>query len=395
MRCLWLTRIDPLPQNSGELIYSGRMIESFARSGAELAVLCLANPDSTRRDGDVEDGVRWHLAPSAPRPPWRSVLSPLPNAAYRCAAPALRGRLEAMLAAGPWDLVVFDCLSVGWALPAVLSSTASGGRRPRMVYVSHNHEETTRTRVARDCDGNPLKRAVLLSDARKAALLERRLVNAADLVTAIAPADRALFAGARRGRPVVELPPGYGGRRLERRAITGATPRRVVMVGSYEWVAKQVNLREFTGAAAPAFAETGAELTVVGNGGAFLDALRREFPSVAFTGRVDDVYPYMDRARMAVVPERLGGGFKLKALDYVFNRLPIAALDHAFEGMPLKDRESVLSFPDYRGLVGGILRAIDDLETLNRLQERAYAACAGRFEWASRGRTLAEAVATL
>lgn len=395
MRCLWLTRIDPSPQNTGELIYSGRLIRSFAESGMEVTALCLANPESDRRDGEVANGVRWRVAPWSHRPSWGSLLSPLPNLAYRCAAPALRSKLDAMLANEPWDLVVFDCLSVGWALPSVAASTTNGGRRPLMVYVSHNHEESTRTRVAREYTGSPLKRAVLRSDARKAASLERRLVHAADLVTAISPSDHALFTEARRGRPVVDLPPGYGGRRLERRAITAETPRRVVMVGAYEWVAKQANLREFTRAAAPAFRESGAELTVVGNGGAFVDELRREFPTVTFTGRVDDVYPYMDQARMAVVPERLGGGFKLKALDYVFNRLPIAALAHSIEGMPLKDRESVLSFPDFRGLVNGILRSIDDLDMLNRLQESAYVACAGRFEWASRGKTLAEAVATL
>lgn len=395
MRCLWLTRIDPTPQNTGELIYSGRLIESFARSGADITVLCMANPESPRRDGVVEDGVRWCMTPWSRRPPWLSLLSPLPNLAYRSAASAMRGRLGAALAAETWDFVVFDCLSVGWALPAVLASTANGGRRPRVVYVSHNHEETTRARVARNYSGSPLKRAALLSDARKAANLERRLVHAADLVTAISPTDHALYASARPGRPLVDLPPGYGGRRLERRAITAETPRRVVMVGSYEWVAKQDNLREFTRAAAPAFRDAGAELTVVGNGGTFLETLRREFPTVTFTGRVDDVYPYMDGARMAVVPERLGGGFKLKALDYVFNRLPIAALENAFDGMPLTDHESVLSFRDFRGLVNGILRSIDDLDMLNRLQEQAWRECAGRFEWASRGRTLSSAIGAL
>src|SRR3546814_984845 len=59
----------------------------------------------------IDDGVRWRMAPHTHRPTWRSMLSPLPNLAYRCAAPALRTRLEAALAEEPWDLVVFDCLS--------------------------------------------------------------------------------------------------------------------------------------------------------------------------------------------------------------------------------------------------------------------------------------------
>jgi polysaccharide biosynthesis protein PslH len=40
-----------------------------------------------------------------------------------------------------------------------------------------------------------------------------------------------------------------------------------------------------------------------------------------------------------------------------------------------------------------VLEAIDDVERLNRLQERAYAACSGRFDWASRGRQILSAIA--
>jgi hypothetical protein len=40
-----------------------------------------------------------------------------------------------------------------------------------------------------------------------------------------------------------------------------------------------------------------------------------------------------------------------------------------------------------------VLAAIDDVERLNRLQERAYAACRDRFDWASRGRQILSAIA--
>ena len=37
----------------------------------------------------------------------------------------------------------------------------------------------------------------------------------------------------------------------------------------------------------------------------------------------------------ANMPEELGGGFKLKALDYVFHGLPLAILDDSAAGLPL------------------------------------------------------------
>jgi glycosyltransferase involved in cell wall biosynthesis len=384
--------MDPEPAINGELIYSDHMIRALAATGAEVAVVCGARPDSSRADDSVDGNVRWSIVDGRHRPAWQSILSPLPNIAFRCAGPAMRRRVSEALETYRWDVIAFDSLSMGWALPAALAASGGAQRRPRLVYVSHNHEETTRAGVARNYRGNPVKRAALVADARKAARLERRVAGAVDVVTAIAPTDAALYAERRCNLPVIALPPGYDGRRIARRDITAETPRQVVMIGSFDWVAKQMNLRLFAGAAATAFDRAGVALTVVGDGGRFLDAMRREFPSVRFTGRVDDIYPYLDRARIAVIPERFGGGFKLKSLDYVFNRLPVAALERSFDGVPLVRDESVLAYPDIATLVCGIVASIDDLPLLNRLQEHAFAACEDRFDWSARGRALSAAV---
>ena len=58
--------------------------------------------------------------------------------------------------------------------------------------------------------------------------------------------------------------------------------------------------------------------------------LRQRFASVTFIGSVEDVRPYMASARIALVPDELGG-FKLKGLDYVFSRLPVLAMCWAGE----------------------------------------------------------------
>jgi glycosyltransferase involved in cell wall biosynthesis len=92
------------------------------------------------------------------------------------------------------------------------------------------------------------------------------------------------------------------------------------------------------------------------------------------------------------VPERNGGGFKLKVLEYVFNRIPVFALSGSFAGVPLIHNDSVMLFPDHAALAHGVLEAIDDVERLNRLQERAYTAFRDRFDWASRGRQILSAI---
>src|SRR5262249_13669490 len=89
---------------------------------------------------------------------------------------------------------------------------------------------------------------------------------------------------------------------------------------------------------------------------------------------------------------RSGGGFKLKVLEYVFNRVPVFALNGSFAGVPLSHGESAMVHPDHVSLARSVLAAIDDLDRLNRLQEQAFAPCTGRFDWAGRGRRRVAAI---
>jgi glycosyltransferase involved in cell wall biosynthesis len=396
MRCLWLTWVDPVPEHDGQRIYSGHLIKAVAEAGADVHVLCAAGSGSPRRDGDHEGGVTWRLVQQPLPPAWASIPSALPHIAHRSATPAMQSRLASMLAGAAWDCIVFDGLGAGWALDPIRKALDGAAGRSRLVYVSHNHEESTRASIANGARRRPLRAALMQRDARKAGQLERRLVEAADLVTAITPEDAERFEAQAAGQPILVLPPGYQGRRLAERRITGEVPRRAIIVGSFEWVAKQMNLRAFLAAADPMFAAAGAELEVVGAGDPqFFDALRGSLDATRLVGRVDSITPYLDQARIAVVAERLGGGFKLKVLDYVFNRLPIAALEGSVAGAPLSPDASMLTFADHSPLADGVLAALDDLDLLNRLHTAAYQACAGLFDWRDRGERLTASIAAL
>ena len=395
MRCLWLTLADPEPRHNGQYVYSGGLIDSMAATGSEIEVLGLRRTDSARPDGTRDEHVVWWL-PGEPLDPlhsrWGSLASTLPHTAYRCRTAAMRQRLHELLDHGGWDGIVFDGISVGWALGPVRQFYAGRGERPRLIYISHNHEESLRQQVA-DSQRTFLRRQAVRLDAAKVSRLERDLVDSVDYVTAITPEDLRLYQPLRGSRPMGVITPGYRGRKLAQRRIGAGQPRRAVIVGSFDWIAKRMNLEEFVTVADPLFADRGAELIAVGSAEErFLQRLRRRTTASAFTGTVPDVTGYMDEARIAIVPERNGGGFKLKVLEYVFNRLPVFALSGSFAGVPLVHGESVMLFPDHAALARGVLAAIDDLDRLNALQERAFAACRDRFNWSSRGHQILSAI---
>ena len=388
MRCLWLTLADPEPRHNGQYVYSGGLIDSVAATGSEIEVLGLRRRDSPRGNGARDEHVVWWL-PGEPLDPlqsrWGSLASTLPHTAYRCRTAAMRHELHQLLERGGWDGIVFDGISVGWALAPVREFYAGKSERPRLIYVSHNHEESLRQQVA-DSQREFFRRQAVRLDAAKVSRLERDLVDQVDFVTAITPEDLKLYERRRGSKPMGVLTPGYRGRKLPERRLTADLPRRAVIVGSFDWIAKRMNLEEFVEVADPLFAAAGAELVAVGSAEEkFLERLRQRSKACTFTGTVPDVTRYLDEARIAIVPERNGGGFKLKVLEYVFNRIPVFALRGSFAGVPLVHDDSVMLYTDHEAMARGVLETIDDLDRLNRLQERAFAACRDRFDWASRG----------
>lgn len=385
MRCLWLTLADPEPQHNGQLIYSGGLIGGLASAGANVEVLGLARPENPRRFGEKDGNAVWWLARGPMRSRALSVLSTLPHMASRASTASLRKLLTDRLEQN-WDAIIFDGLSAGWAVDGVAEYRRKHGSRTKIAYVAHNHEPSLRREVARSHPPGPM-RVALAYDALKVGRLEHRIISLADLVTAITPEDRQLYAAECPRIATGVLTPGYRHRApVAGRAIGSERPRRAVIVGSFDWVAKRLNLQEFLAVADPLFAASGVHLQVVGSAdSSFLERMRRSAMATEFTGKVGNVDCYMDQARMALVPELHGGGFKLKALDYVFRRLPILAIHGSVAGMPLTPGESILYFRDHLSLAKGVVRVIDDFDRLNSLQDSAIDRCRDQFDWSSRG----------
>ncbi len=110
-------------------------------------------------------------------------------------------------------------------------------------------------------------------------------------------------------------------------------------------------------------------------------------------GRVDSFADAFAGARLALVSEPHGGGFKLKTLDYVFHRVPMLVQRGSVTGLPLENGAGMLEYTSTEALVDGALEALDDLDTLNRVQNEAYTRCESAFDWATRGARLRDAIA--
>ncbi len=404
MRCLWLTRKFPRPVNSGELIYSDGLIRSFAGAGVDVTVIAHDNDELPVGDGsacsEFEDrqGVRWRLG--TPKLPGRlaSLFTRLPSDAFRLKNGGPAEILARALATERWDAVIIDHAAIGWAMSVIDQQFPTGAEkdRPLVIYVSHSHEAKVRQEIASESPGGFPRKQILKWDAGKYARLENELCARADLVTAITHSEVEAYRSNFPDQEYLCLTPGYRGNVVINNEITIDTPRRIVMTGSFEWIAKRMNLQSFLAKAALPLAVSQIELQIVGKADpAFCAEMNERFPSVSFVGRVPDVTPYLKNARMGLIVEELGGGFKLKALDYIFHRLPLAGLNRAVDGLPLSSPGDILLEEEIRPLMHAVSATIDDFPVLNQMQRESYGKCRRAFDWADRGQALATAIEEL
>jgi glycosyltransferase involved in cell wall biosynthesis len=385
LRCLWLARAMPFPWTAGDRIYTAKLAGALAAAGVDVTFAGLEG----EAPPSAMPGIRWHIVPGAQRGKQASLASPMPLVAARHATPAYKTAVSELAARGPWDAVVVDQYGMGWVLrnPALLAG------RPVVVFVTHDHEESVTGMQWQDRTAGLPKRLALLQNHLKTRWFERWIARRSDLITTITEADAALFGAHVPDTPVLPLVPGYDGTRVAERAVGPDRPRAVVLFGSYRWSAKQANLRIFLDQADPLFAAAGVEIRVVGDMPEdFRRALEGRYRAARFTGFVEDPAPHLAGARLAVVAEPIGGGFKMKLLEYIFNRVPVAALEVCASGLPGEVRAQMLLAPELDGLLQAVLAAIDDVPRLDALQRGAFLAADGAFDWADRGFALRDAM---
>jgi polysaccharide biosynthesis protein PslH len=393
IRCLWIARYIPFPMDGGAQVYSANLSQSLAKAGAFVRFMGLGGTGAVPESAA---GVEWLAVPGRKRNRALAVLSALPFAAAIDATKAYQLLLETELQQA-WDAIVLDGYGSGWALDRCLAYCRSRRtHRPALVHVSHNNEEMLWLVMGREGRGSALKRLALRRNATKVATLERRMVRAVDLLTTITDEDRSTLGAAVARDRSLTINPGYSGPIVSARRITAATPRRVLIMGSFTWVVKQDNLARFVEIADPIFKKQGIELDVIGDiPKALLAALSARCRATHFHGFVTDVAPYLDRARIGIVPEPIGGGFKLKFLDYIFGRVPIATVSQAVAGLSEELQLAMLKNNSLAGLVAEIVSHIDRIDELNRMQEHAFALGKTQYDWNVRGERLLLAIAAI
>ena len=383
MNFIMLTHEYPYPANYGGHVYTSKLIENIIDAGHQLAVISSHPETAELAPSTYHQAFRFF--DKIPGKPWRYFANNVPYMVVRYVNQDAVRLLEAAVddARGDVDAIFVDYLGLGWTYKAISEIFAARGKKqPECIYVSHNVETDVRDLVAKGYKGNPVIKQFLAFDAKRTRRFELDMIARSDLVTTITQADADRFKDIGASADFYVLSPGYKDKIAPDRDLTADIPRAITLLGNRLTVMKRIVLDEFLDTSYAALKSAGIGVEVAGPmRDEELTRYRSEFDAFNFHGFVDDLEPLLNKVRIGLIADKVGGGFKHRFLTYVFSRVPIMAPRDSTAGLPLTEWEDFIPFDEPAEIASLLEQYLDDLDALNRMQRSAFKKCAEKFSY--------------
>ena len=305
----------------------------------------------------------------------QNLVSALPYAVAKYRSSAMEREIQRVLRGGSIDLVVCDFLAPAVNVPDALPVPA--------VLFQHNVEALIWQRHAAVAS-HPVRRAYLHRQWRRMYAFERTQCRRFDRVVAVSPEDAAWFCREYDLREASHVPTGVDTAYFRPTGTTRSNPNEVLFTGSMDWMPNEDAVAYFTEAVMPRIESAAPEMTfnVVGrNPSPSVLALAQRHPRVRVTGTVPDVRPYLERARVFVVPLRIGGGTRLKIFEAMAMEKAIVTTSIGAEGLPVRDGEHLLIADTAAEFAAAVCRLLRDPQYAAALGARAAELVRSRFGW--------------
>lgn len=223
---------------------------------------------------------------------------------------------------------------------------------------------------------SPRVRRLWEADARRAEAWERRITSDYDLTVVVSDEDAACLDGR-----VAVVPNGVD---LERFRPT-PLPRepRLIFSGSFNYEPNIDGATWLCEEILPSIRERVPEATALIVGREPDDRVRQlgRIPGVETHFDVPDIRPFLDDARVAMVPLRQGSGTRLKGLEAMAAGRPIAGTPVGLEGLGLRDGSSAAIGASKEELVDRVVHLLVDDGAAGDIACEARRLAESRFGW--------------
>jgi polysaccharide biosynthesis protein PslH len=350
------------PANTGGRIRTSKLFEKLARQH-DITWLCLRRPEETDAQeaemrtcaARVETFLFDEIPRFSPRFYWdlaKNLASPLPFVVRKYYHPGLRARVAELLEKEPFDLLICDFLQ-----PSL--NVIDLPFRPRVLF-QHNVESVIFERHYRE-SRHPAARAYLYLQWRKLLAYEGRAARWFDHNIMVSPNDCETMHRLYGVDNTSFIPSGVDADYYQ----PGAGESEgldLVFTGSMDWLPNVDGVQFFAAEILPRIVrEMPIKLWVVGRKPLpAVEALAARHPEIVVTGTVDDVRPYVQRARVCVVPLRIGGGTRVKIFEAMAMGKAVVSTRVGAEGLPVTDGQDIVLADDPAEFAQRILELLRD-----------------------------------
>ena len=331
MRILFVAPRCPLPANTGAKIRTYNLLKQAMKNhSVTLVAFSFEDKDYHYIEILKKDGIEVHLVKAKENINPFTIFSNKPVSIEKYRSKKMRNKLRSIIASKKFDLVHFDHLHMAQykdyinGLPCILDE--------------HNVESVILKRCA-DISRNIVKRQLFKSQAQKMTNLEGKLAGRATKCLVVSDNDKDNLSSllGQNGKIAV-VPNGVDTDYFQPQAAnrTAQTENAVVFIGSMDWLPNSDAVEYFCKDILPLIwkVKKKVKFYIVGrNPAGNIIELAKGDGRIEAVGDRRDVRPYIEKAKVFVVPMRIGGGTRLKILEAMSMQKAVVSTPLGAEGI--------------------------------------------------------------
>lgn len=389
MKILFITTKSPLPMNDGHSLRSFNLLKAVAQKHdvtllsfvkfpveyeykTELEKLCRTVTQFTIPD----NGSRSRTALSA----CLNLVEKIPYVAMKYNQQKMREEIRSLLRDEKFDLVHLDMLPLGVFLDEI---------NIPVILNEHNVESAL---LKRRCESiiNPVARWYFTEQQSRLEKFETDIVRRVSHVIACSEEDRLLLQSMEPDQPTSVVPNGVDTDFYQSHFAYAENQNNLVFVGGMNWFPNRDAVTWFDQAILPGLLkrEPDIHLDVVGK--AVDGMVNQHEHQITMRGFVDDTRPYIEKAAVAIVPIRIGGGTRLKVLEALSMGKAIVSTAVGVEGIKVTHRKNVLIADTPAEFVSAIVELQHNAELRAQLGNAARELACNTYRWDIIGNNLLE-----
>ena len=311
-----------------------------------VSIKCFYNPNINKDYGDYQLKVLW------------AFVQGLPLYVYRYKNKTMKRYIDHFIKKSKPDVIHIDHLNMAQFLPRKKNSP--------WVYEEHNLEY--QLNYLRFLFAKKIKlKLYLFFESLISFFYELRQLSRFDYIFAISNVDKKkLQKTFKLSSPIFTFLPYYpivSQKKLNKKSES------ILFIGNLNWEPNEDAVTWFCQEIFPAIKKKNpkAQFHVVGEMNKYLTPSLLKLPGVFFHGFQKNIDPFLEKAAVFVLPFRIGGGIRIKALTAIAHRIPLVATTLGIEGLQLCQNKNFLLANNASPFAKKVIKLISNKKLRNQI----------------------------